>query len=84
MVGRRDGVRHEQGDDLGSGEATDLGEGIVEAGEDGVDGVEGLRHGQVGRGLSRVGTANEDVELGSTGAVAEADGTRELDAVGRR
>ena len=77
VVGRRDGVRSQERNNLSSGEATSIGE----AGKDGVDGVEGLRHGQVGRGLGRISTADEDIELRSTGAVAEPDGAGELDAV---
>ena len=72
-----DGVRGEEGNDLSSGEASSIGE----AGQDAVDGVERLRDGQVGGGLGSVHTAKEDVELRSTGAVGDTDGTGELDEV---
>ena len=76
VVGGGDGVRSEERDDLGGGEAS----GVREAGEDAVDGVERLRDGQVGSGLGCISAADEDVELRSTGAVAEADSASELDA----
>ena len=77
-----DGVRGEEGDDLGGREAADARERVLEAGEDAVDGVERLRDGLVGRGLGRVGAADEDVQLGSTGAVRDTNGTSQLDEVG--
>ena len=82
VVGGGDGVRGEEGDDLGGREAADARERVLEAGEDAVDGVERLRDGLVGRGLGRVGAADEDVQLGSTGAVRDTNGTSQLDEVG--
>ena len=79
VVGSRDGVRGEECNDLGGGEAS----GVRETGEDAVDGVERLRDGQVGGGLGRISAADEDVELRSTGAVAKADSASELDALQR-
>ena len=69
--------RGEKSDNLSGGESS----GVRETGEDAVNGVERLRDSQIGGGLGRVRAADEDVELRSTGAVAEADGTGELDAV---
>ncbi len=78
VVGSRDGVRGEEGDDLSGGEAS----GVGETRKDAVDGVERLGDGQVGGGLGGVRTAEEDVELRCTGAVRETDGTGQLDEVG--
>ena len=82
VVSGGDGMRGEEGDDLGGREAADARERVLEAGEDAVDGVERLRDGLVGRGLGGVGAANEDVQLGSTGAVRDTNGTSQLDEVG--
>ena len=70
-------ARGQEGDDFLRSEVAC----ISEPREDAVDGVEWLGDSQVGRRHEGIGAADEDVKLGSTGAVAHADGTRELDAV---
>ncbi len=77
VVRGRDRVRHEERDDLRGREAACVGEPL----DDAVHGVERLGNRQVGRGLRRVGAADEDVQLGRAGAVADADGAGKLDAV---
>ena len=76
QVGSGDGVRGEERDDLRGREPASVGE----AREDAVDRVERLRDRAVGRGHRRVNAADEDIELGRAGAVADADGAGELDA----
>ena len=75
--------RNKESDNLLGGEATTaFREGALETGQHAVDGVEWLGDGQVGSESSSVGAADEDGELRSTWAVADTEGTGELDAVG--
>ena len=76
VVGSRDGVRSQERDDLGGGEAS----GVRETGEDAVDSVERFRNGQIGRGLGGIGAAEKHCETGGTGAVGHTNGTSKLDA----
>ena len=73
-------IRGEEGDNLSRGEAS----GVAESLQDAVDGVEGLRDGQVWCWLGRVGAANEHREARSTGTVAHADSTGKLNAASRK
>ena len=75
-----DGVRGEEGNDLGRGEAS----GVSKAGEDAVDGIKRLWHGLVLCRESRVLTAQKELKTGSTRAVRDADSARELDEVADR
>ena len=79
MVRSGDGVRCEERDDLCRRKATR----VIEAGKDVLDGVERLRNGEIGGGLRRILTADEDVQLRGTRAVADTDRASKLDATGR-
>ena len=71
-----DGVRGEEMDDLVGGEAS-----IGKAREDGVDGVGRSGYGAVLSRGGRVRAPSEELELGCTRAVREADGSTKLDEV---
>ena len=79
VVRSGDGVRCEERDDLCRRKATR----VIEAGKDVLDGVERLRNGEIGGGLRRILTADEDVQLRGTRAVADTDRASKLDATGR-
>ena len=53
---------------------------VVETVDDHVDGVLGFGDKARGRGLSGVGTTGHELQTGTTHAVANTDGTGELDA----
>ncbi len=75
MVLGSDGVRGEEVNDLGGGEA-----GVGEASKDGVDRVRRQRDQAVGGDLRVVGTTGQELQVRAANAVADTDGAGELNA----